>query len=123
MSQESRIRKTFAAVHSDNFNFGSEAISQATSITNAVTAVAQSGIITTVSSTLAANTSVSFTVNHQGVSATTPVLANLCQYTGAGAPVVTVTQTAASSFQITIRNVHDSVALNAALKIAFLVMY
>src|SRR5882724_10538348 len=99
---------------------------QGTSISTGVTLNAQSGVITTVSSTLAAVTTTGFTVTNSAVGANSVVIVNLVNYSGTyatnGFPVVTVDTIAAGSFVIKISNVHAANALSGVLKIGFHVL-
>jgi hypothetical protein len=95
---------------------------QITSISNDVDVDGLNGIITTVSSTLAANAKTSFTVNNPNVKATSKVLVSL-QYanTAAGIPVVGVANVTDGKFGILLAN-GGSVNLNAVIKIHYLVI-
>jgi hypothetical protein len=95
---------------------------QITSISNDVDVDGLNGIITTVSSTLAANAKTSFTVNNPNVKATSKVLVSL-QYvnTAAGIPVVGVANVIDGKFGILLAN-GGNAALNAVVKIHYLVI-
>lgn len=97
-------------------------VTQTTNITTSVTLNKAAGVITTVSSTLAANTSATFTVNNSVVKADSVVLGNVVNYGGTGSVTAHVHSVAAGSFSVVLRNVHDSAALNAAVKFAFSVL-
>jgi hypothetical protein len=98
-------------------------VTQGTSITTAVTVEALNGIITTVSSTLAANARTSFTVNNALVTATSRILVSV-QYDEAatGIPVVGVSDIAAGSFKVVLSNGAGTDALNAVVKVHFLII-
>ena len=98
-------------------------VTQGTSITTAVTVDALNGIITTVSSTLAANARTSFTVNNALVTATSRILVSV-QYDEAatGIPVVGVSDIAAGSFKVVLSNGAGTDALNAVVKVHFLII-
>jgi len=98
-------------------------VTQGTSITTAVTVNALNGIITTVSSTLAANARTSFTVNNSLVTATSRIIVSV-QYDEAatGIPVVGVSDITAGSFKVVLSNASSAAALNAALRIHFLII-
>ena len=98
-------------------------VAQATLITNAVTVNALNGIITTVSSTLAGATTTFFTVNNSDVLATSRILLTL-EYDEAatGIPVVRVADIVAGSFKVVITNAAAATALNAALRVHFLII-
>ena len=95
---------------------------QITSISNDVTVDGLNGIITTVSSTLAANAKTSFTVNNPNVKATSKVLVSV-QYpaASAGIPVVGLVSVADNKFGILLAN-GGNAALNAVVKIHYLVI-
>jgi len=97
-------------------------VTQGTNITTDVTVDALNGIITTVSSTLAANAKTSFTVNNPNVKATSKVLVSL-QYanTAAGIPVVGVANVTDGKFGILLAN-GGNAALNDVVKIHYLVI-
>ncbi len=98
-------------------------IGQATSITTPVTVNALNGVITTVSSTLAGATKTFFTVNNPQVLATSKVIVSL-EYdeAAAGFPIVTVADIVAGSFKVVITNAAAATALNAAMRIHFLII-
>ncbi len=98
-------------------------ITQATNITTGVTLNNLSGVITTVSSTLAADTEATFTVTNSKVTASSLVMATV-QYpaASAGTPVVQVGAVSDGSFTVVLTNVNPSNALNAAVKIHFIVL-
>lgn len=103
----------------------SGAVTQATSITTAVTLNAPSGIITTVSATTAAVSESQFTLNNSLIAATSVVLVSVQNYAGTyatnGIPTVKVQTVGAGSAIICVDNVHASNALSGVLKIGFLV--
>ena len=100
-------------------------VTQGTSTTTTVVLSNPSGAITCFTSTLAAVTSISFTVTNTFCTASSVVLANICNYSGTyetnGIPVVAVSTVAAGSFKIEVSNAHSSNALSGILSIAFLV--
>ena len=97
-------------------------VTQLTSITTAVTVNSYNGIITTVSSTLAANAKTSFTVLNDKVTADSKVLLTV-QYGGAaaGIPSLILGTVQAGSFGVTIGN-GGNAALNNVVKIHFMVI-
>lgn len=101
-------------------------VTQATSITTGVTANGSAGIITTVSSTLAADATAEFTVTNSAVAATSVVLVSIADYAGTygtnGIPVVNVDSIAAGSFKVDLSNVHSTNALSGVVKISYLVV-
>ena len=98
-------------------------VTQGTNITTAVTVNAFNGVVTTVSSTLAGATKTFFTVNNSNVLATSKVIVSL-EYDEAatGFPIVTVADVAAGSFKVVITNAAAAAALNAAMRIHFLII-
>ena len=97
-------------------------VTQITSITTAVTVNALNGIITTVSSTLAANLKTFFTVNNPNVLAGSKILVSV-QYdeVATGIPVVGVSDIAAGSFKVVLSN-GGSAALNNVVKVHYLII-
>lgn len=97
------------------------AVTQATSTTTAVTANGGNGLITCFTSTLAAATTATFTVNNAAVDADSIVLVGITNYSGTtGTPLCRVNNcVAGTSFDIVVINAHASAALNGILKIGF----
>ena len=93
-----------------------------TSITTAVTLNAFNGVITTVSSTLAANAKTFFTVNNSNVTTTSRIIVS-AQYDEAatGIVVLGVSDIAAGSFKVVISN-GGNAALNNVVKVHFMVI-
>lgn len=83
---------------------GQTAVTQITSITTGVTCSALSGVITTVSQTVAGAAEASFTVTNTKVAATDTVVACIKTHTSAGLFFVACTAIAAGSFQLTLTN-------------------
>jgi hypothetical protein len=102
--------------------YDTDSVTQLTSITTAVTVNSHNGIITTVSSTLAANAKTSFTVLNDKVTADSKVLLTV-QYGGAapGIPSLILGIVQAGSFGVTIGN-GGNAALNTAVKIHFMII-
>jgi hypothetical protein len=97
-------------------------ITQGTSITTAVTVNALNGVITTVSSTLAANLKTFFTVNNTLVAAGSRIIVSV-EYDEAatGIPVVGVSDIATGSFKVVLSN-GGSAALNNVVKVHYLII-
>jgi hypothetical protein len=98
-------------------------VTQAINITTNVAVNALNGIITTVSSTLAASTTVFFTVSNSDVLATSKVIVSL-EYdeVATGLPLVRVSDILAGSFKIVLTNASAAAALNNVVKIHFLII-
>jgi hypothetical protein len=95
---------------------------QITSIATDVDVNGLNGIITTVSSTLAANAKIAFTVNNPNVKATSKVLVSLQYATAsAGIPVLGVSNIMDGKFGILLAN-GGNAALNDVVKIHYLVI-
>lgn len=101
---------------------GQTAVTQATSITTGVTCNAYSGVITTVSQTVAAGAEAEFTVTCNKVAATDVVAACIKTHTSAGDFIVGVSEVAAGSFKLRLTNLHASTAGNNVLVINFVVL-
>jgi hypothetical protein len=101
------------------------AFTQTINITTTVNAAAaHAGLITTQAASTAGGESTTFTVQTSAVlgSGVDMVFPTIIGYTGAGQPIVTAKAVGAGTFDITIRNVDPSVALNGALNIGFVVL-
>jgi len=101
---------------------GQTAVTQATSITTGVTCNAYTGVITTVSQTVAAGAEAEFTVTNDKVAATDVVVACIKTHTSAGSFIVATSAVAAGSFKLHLTNLHASTAGNNVLVINFLVL-
>ncbi len=99
---------------------GQTAVTQGTSITTAVTCNAYSGVITTVSQTVAGGAEASFTVNNNKVAATDSVSVAIKTHTSAGLFFPAVTAVADGSFRISLANL-DAAAGNNVLVLNFVV--
>ena len=93
-----------------------------TASSNAVTINNGSGIITTESLTTAGQATVTITLTNNRIAANDIVLANLNGNGSAGTPVLISTAVTANTATFIIKNDHASTALNAALKIMFVVI-
>jgi hypothetical protein len=98
-------------------------VTQGTSITTGVTVNALNGIITTVSSTLAANAKTSFTVTNPNVLAGSKILVSV-EYDEAatGIPVVGVADIAAGAFKVVLSNAAGTDALNNVVKVHYAII-
>lgn len=101
---------------------GQTAVTQVTNISTAVTCNAYTGVITTVSQTVAAGAEAEFTVNNSKVAATDVVVAAIKDHTSAGAFDVSVSDVSAGSFNLRLTNLHASTAGNNVLVINFVVL-
>lgn len=101
---------------------GQTAVTQASSITTGVTCSAYSGVITTVSQTVAAGAEAEFTVTNTLVEATDVVVACIKTHTSAGSFIVATSAVAAGSFKLHLTNLHASTAGNNVLVINFIVL-
>lgn len=98
------------------------AVTQATSITTGVTCNAYSGVITTVSQTVAAGAEAEFTVTNDHVAATDVVVPCIKTHTSAGSFIVATSAVANGSFKLHLTNLHASTAGNNVLVINFVVL-
>lgn len=101
---------------------GQTAVTQITSITTGVTCNAYSGVVTTVSQTVAAGAEAEFTVTNSKVAATDVVVACIKTHTSAGTFAVDVSAVAAGSFKLRLTNLDAAAAGNNVLVINFLVL-
>lgn len=97
-------------------------VTQATSITTAVTLNKAVGEVVTVSAATAAGAEDTFTVNNSLVGANDLVVVHLKSTSSAGTPMCFCSAVAAGSFNITITNLHAATALNNTLTIGFAVV-
>lgn len=98
------------------------AVTQITSITTGVTCNSLSGVITTVSQTVAGGAEAEFTVTNSEVAATDVVAVCIKTHTSAGEFIAAVSAVAAGSFKIRISNLHASTAGNNVLVLNFVVL-
>lgn len=98
------------------------AVTQITSITTGVTCNAYSGVITTVSQTVAAAGEADFVVTNSKVAATDTVVVNIKTHTSAGTFIAVVAAVAAGSFTIRLSNLHASAAGDNVLVLNFRVL-
>jgi hypothetical protein len=98
-------------------------VTQLTSITTAVTLNTFNGVITSVSSTLAANAKTFFTVNNSNVTSTSRIIVS-AEYDEAatGIPVLGVSDIAAGTFKVVLSNGAGVAALNNVVKVHFMVI-
>lgn len=101
---------------------GQTAVTQASSITTGVTCSAYTGVITTVSQTVAAGAEATFTVTNTKVAATDVVVVSIKDHTSAGTFAATVSDVSAGSFDIRLTNLHASAAGDNVLVINFVVI-
>ena len=102
--------------------YNTGAVTQITSITTAVTLNANNGVITTVSSTLAANATTTFVVNNSNVTTSSKILLTV-QYAGAaqGIPDVSIYALSNGTFTIKLGNV-GNISLDNVVKVHFIVI-
>ena len=101
---------------------GQTAVTQATSITTGVTCNALTGVITTVSQTVAAGAEADFVVTNSEVAATDVVVACIKTHTSAGTFLVSVAAVAAGQFTLRLTNLHAANAGDNVLVINFVVL-
>lgn len=98
------------------------AVTQATNISTGVTCSNYSGVITTVSQTVAAGAEAEFTVTNTLVRATDVVVACIKTHTSAGDFIVGVSAVANGSFKLRLTNLNAATAGNNVLVINFVVI-
>lgn len=109
-------------VNTSSLTIDTNTVTQLTSISTGVTVTKRSGVITTVSSTLAADSSASFVVTATGLVTTTSRVLLTVEYGGNGVPVCTLSTVATNSFTVKLYNAHPSAAFNNTLKIHYLII-
>lgn len=97
-------------------------VTQLTSITTGVTLNKPSGVITTVSTTVAAGSNASFTVTNSFCQSNSVVLLTVDDSATAGLAKLNVQSVANGSFVINVTNIHSANAFNNILKIHFLIV-
>jgi hypothetical protein len=100
---------------------GQTAVTQATSITTGVTCNALSGVITTVSQTVAAGAEADFVVTNNKVAATDVITVNIKTHTSAGTFAASVAAVASGQFTVRLTNLHASAAGDNVLVLNFIV--
>lgn len=101
---------------------GGATVTQETSASTGVTINAPCGQIVTVALTTAADAETIFTVTNSFVSALdVPVIA-VGTYAGGGTPIAAIKNVTAGAFDVVITNLHASAALDALLKLNFVVI-
>lgn len=115
---------TVATSNADSVIVTKGTVTQATSPTTGVTVNTNAGVISTFASTLAAGGTEVFSVANSKVDANSVILVNVVDYTGsAGVPIVQIDGGAgAGTFNIVVRNIHGTAALDGSLAISFLVV-
>jgi hypothetical protein len=101
---------------------GQTAVTQITSISTGVTCSAYSGVITTVSQTVAAGAEAEFTVTNTLVRATDVVLVCIKTHTSAGEFIAAVSAVADGSFKIRLSNLAAATAGNNVLVLNFVII-
>ena len=106
-----------------NMTWGRQsAVTQATSISTAVTCNSLSGVITTVSQSIAAGAEGEFTVNNSEVNATDVVAVCIKTHTSAGDFIAAVSAVADGSFKIRLTNLNAATAGTNVLVLNFVVL-
>jgi hypothetical protein len=101
---------------------GQTAVTQATSITTGVICNALSGVITTVSQTIAAGAEADIVVSNNMVAVTDVVVACIKSHPSAGTFAATVATVANGQFTLRLTNLHASAAGDNVLVINFFVI-
>jgi hypothetical protein len=97
-------------------------VTQETAITTGVTLNKPAGVITTVSSTLAAGSNATFRVTNSFVKSTSVVLLTVDDSATAGLAKLNVQDVTNGTFDINITNIHGANAFNNLLKIHFTIL-
>jgi hypothetical protein len=101
---------------------GQAAVTQASSITTGVTCNAYSGVITTVSQTIAHSSEADFVVTNNQVAASDVVLVCVKSTTSAGTFIAAVAAVANGQFTVRLTNLHASASGDAAIVLNFIVL-
>lgn len=113
---------TSALVTADKVTVTKGTVTQGTNITTGVTVNAGAGVITTVSSTLAAGSNAAFKVTNSKATATSVIQLTADDKATAGWARVNVQDVAAGEFYINVTNIHPTNAFNGIIKIHFVVL-
>lgn len=97
-------------------------VTQITSAATAVTLNSAAGVITTVTQNIAAGAETQFTVTNSKVRATDTVNLSVRSGSVGGTTIANVTAVAEGSFQVTLTNLHASVAETGTLLVNFVVV-
>lgn len=97
-------------------------VTQATSITTGVTINASAGVITTVSSTIAAGGTATFTVTNSKCTSSSVILLMADGSNTTGTLIADASNIGNGSFKINLKNIHASAAFNNILKFHFLIV-
>lgn len=124
MSHDSKLAKKCGSLDvNGNIILAKSNVTQLTSITTGVLTTTGAGVITTVSSTLSADSATSFVVSNPSVTSSSVVMLTTNNYSGnQGLPSVRVQSVSAGQFTIVLSNNHSSAALNGIVKIGYLVL-
>lgn len=124
MSHDSQLAKKCGSLDvNGHITLAKSNVTQLTNITTGVATTTGAGVITTVSSTLAANSTTSFVVSNPHVSSSSVVMLTINNYSGnTGLPGVRVQSVSSGQFNVVLSNAHDSAALNGIVKIGYLVL-
>jgi len=112
---------TVTALTTDKATITKGNVTQQTAITTAVTSNAAAGVITTVSSTLAAGSNATFVVNNSKVTSTSVIMLTVDDSATAGLAKVNVQTVTNGAFSVNITNIHGANAFNNVIKIHFVV--
>jgi hypothetical protein len=112
---------TTTSVATDKVVLTKGTATQLTNITTGVTVNASAGVITTVSSTLAANASATFIVTNDKVVPSSVVVVTSNSSASAGLAVATLTDVRDGDFSVTITNLHAT-TLDDVVEIHFVVV-
>lgn len=124
MSHDSKLAKKCGSLDvNGQITLSKSNVTQATSITTAVATTGGAGVITTVSSTLAADSAISFVVSNPYVTSSSVVMLTINNYSGnQGLPSARVQSVSAGQFTVVLSNNHPSAALNGIVKVGYLVL-
>ena len=120
MSQESKIRKNFGAIFSENISVPKSTVQQTTSITAGVTINSPAGtIVTNTTGNVATSGSATITVTNSAIEPDSIVIGRISGYSGSGFPVSYVNNVTTGSFQVHIKNFHGTNAVSGGFNYDF----
>lgn len=103
-------------------NVAKSTVTQITAITTGVTINAAAGVITTVSSTLAAGSNATFIVTNSFVTSASVIMLTVDDSASAGLAKLNVQTVGSGVFSVNITNIHATNAFNNVIKIHFLIV-
>lgn len=120
MPLSSQIKMQFASIHSDSISVSKDSVQQTTGITSGVTINSSCGkIVTNTTGNVATSGNANITVTNNKINANSIVLCQIAGYSGSGLPSAFINNVANGSFQVHIKNAHDTNPVAGGFSINF----